>query len=551
MRHSLTVCVGGVFSLVLLSGCPSSTGPDLVGCACMCTISGSFATTPAIFPVGRACGVGTGSSQNVPAACDRICRAKSSVCILPPCPDPMTCSSLTSSAGPGLSPTPGTFVANGCTGAAGGPPTPEGGDPGRTSAIVLPGSTLTIDGVGVAVTGTVEATVGGGTIVLADVVLDAPGPEVIDGKTIRSGRAYLSEPVFGTFTTPSHFSIPANGARILLNARVDGSQIALRATNTSPLTGDYVEAGGQFTLSGTIEDVDGTTAADVDLVLAFQNLPPKARITALDAVECDSPGVATAHVSAAGSTDPNGADDMVHFLWILDRGTAAEVAFSGIEVDLPLPLGQHEIQLFVTDRSGATSGAAHSVNAVDTTGPVLEGLTVTPACLWPPNHKLAHYKVGREIQFVARDRCHPGSETVRVISTTSSEPADGTGDGHTQPDSVVTSDGFCVRSERSGQSSDGRTYVVQFEAVDAIGNRSQTTASVMSGVAHDQRGSSCGETGIELVDDGDPVCAPAVAPAVAPPPVARASCTALPASAMIGLLLLIPGIGRSRSRRSC
>lgn len=497
---------------MLLSGCPSSSGPDLLGCTCRCTISGSFATTPEVFPVGRACGVATGAGQNIAAACDRICTSKNTVCLVPPCPDPVVCSAITRTppftalvAGGTL--TGGTFVPNGCTGARTGAPSPEGGDLGQLSAIVMPGSTLTIGDVRVAATGTVQATVGAGNIAFADIALDARGPHQVQGRSVSAGRAFLTTPTMGSFDAPDHYSVLAGRAFFALTALVDGRPIALRAVNTSALTGLYDDSQGLFTIDGTIEDVDRTTAGTASLVLGVQNWPPVARITAPTTVGCTGPGRAVARVSGAGSTDRNGAEDIVDHLWIVDRGTANEAAFSGVEVDLQLSLGHHEIQLFVRDRAGAMSGASHSVSAEDREGPVLEALTITPGCLWPPNHKLAHYRVGHEVQFVARDRCTPGGETVRVVEVRSSEAENGRGDGNTQPDSVVTVDGFCIRSVRSGLSKNGRRYEVDLEALDHLGNRSLTTTTVTTGVAHDQRGTTCDDVGVGFVDDGDPDCA--------------------------------------------
>lgn len=508
-----------------LTGCPSSTGPDLIGCDCMCTFSGSFASVPAFFPVGRACGIATGTSQNVGAACNRICRRKDGfTCLTGPlatCPtaSDKTCSALTTSAPQQLPlgelPTSGgSFQANGCPGSRAAPPSEEGGEVGATTAAVLPGSVLSFVSAGnttVPVTGYAQVTTGGGEFVLTDLALTSSDVQQVQGKRVSSGGTLLSSPARGVFGSPARYAIPAGNARLLITAVIDGSQVSLRGSNTTELTGDYDESSGLFTMDGQIQDSAADVTVQANLILAFQNRPPFARISAPAIAECNAPGTAVVRVSAAASTDPDGEVDIAQYLWILDRGAPGEAVFSGVEFDLPLSLGEHELQLFVRDRTGSMTGTRTRIEARDTTGPVLQGMSITPACLWPPNHKLAHYQIGRNVLFAARDVCAPGSEHVRVVRITSSEAPDGLGDGSTSPDGVTTGDGFCLRAERSGLSPVGREYGVEFEAVDSSGNRSLTTSTVSAGVAHDQRGTKCESLGVELVDDGDPLCIPAQA----------------------------------------
>jgi hypothetical protein len=72
-----------------------------------------------------------------------------------------------------------------------------------------------------------------------------------------------------------------------------------------------------------------------------------------------------------------------------------------------------------------------------------------------------------------------------MVSVTSSEAANGTGDGDTEPDIEITGPlTVRLRAERAG-GGDGRIYTVRVECTDSSGNRTDKTAEVA--VAHDQR----------------------------------------------------------------
>lgn len=388
--------------------------------------------------------------------------------------------------------------------------------------------------------------------VLTDLVLTSSDVQQVQGQRVANGSAFLSSAAPGAWDTPTHYVIGANRARLLVNALIAGRQIALRASNTSELTGEFDPTTGIFTMEGRIEDGSSLTVVQASLLLAFRNRPPVPRISAPAMAECTSPGLALVRVSATGSTDPDGPADIAQYLWIVDRGTPHESVLSGAEVELSLPLGAHDLQLFVRDQFGSLTGTRTTIEARDTAGPVLEELTLTPSCLWPPSHDLAHYRIGRDVQFIARDVCSPGAERVQVVRISSNEAEDGVGDGHTGPDHVITDDGFCLRAERSGLSQGGRQYLVEFEAVDRNGNRSLTPVTIAAGVAHDQRGASCDSSGAVLVSDGDPACrakspvhTESPLPAQAAP--LASGCAGVPSTSALAMLLVLPLARRRRS----
>jgi predicted extracellular nuclease len=115
----------------------------------------------------------------------------------------------------------------------------------------------------------------------------------------------------------------------------------------------------------------------------------------------------------------------------------------------------------------------------DLTAPTLS-VSVAPNVLWPPDHK---YRTVRATVSAA-DNADP-SPAVELVSVTSNEPDDGTGDGDTANDIVVVdAKTFMLRSEHAG-SGDGRIYTITYRATDACGNTVTKTATVT--VPHDRR----------------------------------------------------------------
>jgi predicted extracellular nuclease len=108
----------------------------------------------------------------------------------------------------------------------------------------------------------------------------------------------------------------------------------------------------------------------------------------------------------------------------------------------------------------------------DLTTPTLS-VSVTPDRLWPPNHK---YRTV-EARVLAADNADP-TPAVELVSVTSDEPDDGTGDGDTANDIVIVDETtFKLRSERAG-GGDGRVYTITYRATDACGNSTAKSATV-------------------------------------------------------------------------
>jgi hypothetical protein len=115
----------------------------------------------------------------------------------------------------------------------------------------------------------------------------------------------------------------------------------------------------------------------------------------------------------------------------------------------------------------------------DTTPPVINSITATPATLWPANHKMVKVTLSVDAKD---DIDHAPS--CRITGVTSSDPENGLGDGDTAPDAAMTGPlTLNLRAERAGNGS-GRTYTLSVTCADASGNTSVGTTTVV--VPHDR-----------------------------------------------------------------
>lgn len=176
--------------------------------------------------------------------------------------------------------------------------------------------------------------------------------------------------------------------------------------------------------------------------------------------------------------------------------------------ELPVALdgtGEHVVTWTATDDAGNSATCDQLVTVQDMTEPTVALVSATPLCLWPPNHRFVAFRFGDNVVVETSDNCDE-APAIEVGGIQSSEPENGRGDGNTFPDSLIGSDGFCLRAERSG-GGDGREYTVDIQAVDDSGNASAKTLENGVGVAHDQRAHDC--PALEdsaFVEEDDPAC---------------------------------------------
>ena len=144
------------------------------------------------------------------------------------------------------------------------------------------------------------------------------------------------------------------------------------------------------------------------------------------------------------------------------------------------PLGMTTVQWTATDDSGHQGTDSQLVTIQDTTPPVISSVTATPDSLWPPNHKMVPVSVAVSVADVC-----DATPSCQIKSVASNEPTNGTGDGNTDPDWVITGPlTLQLRAERAGNKT-GRIYTITVECTDGSGNSSTKDVAVV--VAHDRR----------------------------------------------------------------
>jgi hypothetical protein len=141
-------------------------------------------------------------------------------------------------------------------------------------------------------------------------------------------------------------------------------------------------------------------------------------------------------------------------------------------LNAPYPKGTTTITWMATDASGNTATAAQTVKVVDDEAPAVSAVSASPSVLWPPNHSMRDVA----LSYTATDNCG-GPVNCTVTSVTSSEPANGTGDGDTAPDFEIVGPTLVrLRAERSGNGP-GRVYNVTVMCTDGT-NASSGGATV-------------------------------------------------------------------------
>jgi hypothetical protein len=241
---------------------------------------------------------------------------------------------------------------------------------------------------------------------------------------------------------------------------------------TKDLGGDK----GMDLLVGAPGEVAGSGAA---YVVTVREDKPVANAGADQTIECNRNGTVTLDGSA--SFDPDG--DPITYAWKQVSGATVNLVVSEAKATFrAAPPGVYEFRLTVSDDKGASASDNVVVTIHDTTPPNLL-VSLSPNSLWPPNHKM----VDITVNFTVTDACD-AQPTVKLVSITSNEPANGSGDGNTSPDITGASYGtddrrFQLRAERKGNGN-GRVYTATYSAQDASGNMAQQIATVT--VAHDQ-----------------------------------------------------------------
>lgn len=214
--------------------------------------------------------------------------------------------------------------------------------------------------------------------------------------------------------------------------------------------------------------------------VTVENQPPVCDADGPYVAECAGP-TTPVMLDGTGSFDLDG--DPLEYAW---SGGFVEGTATGPQPTVNFPgFGDFVVDLEVRDPLEVAMCSA-PVTIEDTTPPQIS-VQVSPAVLWPPNHKMVEITAS----VIVEDVCD-SMPTIELTSITSSEPDDasGGGDGHTVNDiqgaALGTADfTFLLRAERQG-SGPGRTYTVTYTATDAAGNEALASAEVS--VPHSQGG---------------------------------------------------------------
>ena len=251
-----------------------------------------------------------------------------------------------------------------------------------------------------------------------------------------------------------------------------------------------------------IIDINDTTSISIN-VIKLNHAPVAVAGTNKD-VEVGSNCLATVMLDGSGSYDEDG--DALTYTWIWPGtnsggGTSIQTPYTsgsfnndgftltGVNPTVQLPVGKYTFQLVVNDGIASSQPATVEINVVETTPPKIN-VSVNPAVLWPPNHKMV--KVIPTV--TATDNCDPnpriklvsikmneGDQTNTYDPNYDSTPILGNTTGDIQFDQ---SGSIYLRAERSGTNINGRKYTITYSATDNQGNIS--TGSAIVTVPHNQ-----------------------------------------------------------------
>jgi hypothetical protein len=298
----------------------------------------------------------------------------------------------------------------------------------------------------------------------------------LDGHAV-TGSVLRSDSTFSSTVTPGgNYVVSPAGTAFFAKFSIDGTLSGLVLQPASVLAGTIDYNGGTMTMvaAGGQDDV----SVELFLVARFVNRPPVARAGGARTVECTTHGGGNAHLDGSASTDPDGPGDIALYAWFEEQGLAESPLRVGQVIDAVLPLGDHLLVLAVQDRTGALSTDSFDVNVVDTEPPDVTALSISPACLWPPDHRYIRFQLGRDLVVATADACDLAPPTVRIVGAVSSEPDNGLGDGDTARDIVFDDTTVCLRAERSGAMPAARVYTVTLAISDHDGNQTMRTVTV-------------------------------------------------------------------------
>lgn len=254
-------------------------------------------------------------------------------------------------------------------------------------------------------------------------------------------------------------TVPANITREATSAA--GATVTFVATATNDATISCTPASGStFALGETTVTCTATnpggSATGTFKVTVRDTTPPVLVLPADITAEATS-------ASGAAVTYTTSASDIV------DGSVAVQCTpISGST----FALGTTTVSCSSSDTRGNSATDSFHVTVRDTTPPQILSVTASPEVLWPPNHNM----IDVTVQVIAIDAVD-SNPVSHIISITSSQPINGTGDGDTSPDWTITGPLTAkLRSERAHGVD--RIYTITVETVDDAGNTATATVTV-------------------------------------------------------------------------
>jgi hypothetical protein len=213
---------------------------------------------------------------------------------------------------------------------------------------------------------------------------------------------------------------------------------------------------GTTTVNCSATDAAGNTSNGSFTVTVRDTTPPALSLPADITVEATGPGGATVTYTATSTDIVDGSVPVI-------CSPASGSTF---------PLGTTAVACTATDSHLNKASGSFNVTVRDTTPPVVVSTTPSLTTLWPPNHQM----VAVSVAVIATDTVDP-SPVSTILSVSSNQPVDGTGDGDTAPDWVITGPLTVeLRAERSGGTT--RVYTITVATTDFSGNTAISTCQV-------------------------------------------------------------------------
>lgn len=296
-----------------------------------------------------------------------------------------------------------------------------------------------------------------------------------------------------SFGGPTPLTIPLCGTTVTMS--VPAGMDATFHCSTPTVTAELGPIGVQFVSNGITATARLNTGASLSVNVATSQIianagtiniivsgnsvslspgqsivlqPPTAVISGpTGPVECASLSGAQVKLNGSNSQAPNGY--ALTYSWTED---GVLVGGNSPTLTVTVPLGTHTFALTVTDIIGLMNTATAQVTVRDTTPPTLN-VSLSPHVLGPPNGKMTQINATTSVS----DVCNSNPKVI-LLSIVSSEPGPGEIQATFGTDDVV----FFLQAARLG-SGTGRVYTVTYQATDASGNSTQTSAYVT--VPHD------------------------------------------------------------------